>query len=83
MTGIRKGFLEETVPVLLDHILPTRSVRKDVLKSRKYRSILASVRKVGVVEPLVVYPERARGQPVHYILLDGHLRLEALGPVDS
>lgn len=78
MTGIRKGFLEQTVTVPLERILPTRPVRKNVLKSRKYGSILASIRKVEVVEPLVVFPERSRGNPVHYILLDGHLRFEAL-----
>ncbi len=78
MTGIRKGFLEKTVTVPLDRILPTRAVRKDVIKSRKYGSILASIRKVGVIEPLIVYPEKSRGNPIHYILLDGHVRLEAL-----
>ena len=39
----------------------------------KYQTIVASIREVGVIEPLAVHPETDS-----YILLDGHLRLEAL-----
>src|ERR1700690_1739795 len=42
----------------------------------KYRSILASIREVGVIEPLIVHPQKgARGV---YLLLDGHMRLKAM-----
>jgi hypothetical protein len=36
------------------------------------------VRKVGLIEPLAVHPEKAGKRAGYYILLDGHLRLEAL-----
>ncbi|WP_228145048.1 ParB N-terminal domain-containing protein, partial [Acinetobacter baumannii] len=42
-------------------------------------TIKSSIRELGVIEPLAVHPEpvMASGIP-SYILLDGHLRLEAL-----
>lgn len=40
------------------------------------RSILTSIREVGLVEPLVVHPQR--DLPGKYLLLDGHLRCAAL-----
>lgn len=42
-------------------------------RSPKYRQILASIREVGIIEPPVV--SRSHGK---YILLDGHMRVEAL-----
>src|SRR5690348_17456649 len=42
----------------------------------KYRSMLASIREVGVIEPLIVHPQR--GNTGAYLLLDGHMRLKAL-----
>ena len=45
-------------------------------KTEKYRRIAASIREVGIVEPLVVYPQ-ANGS-TQYILLDGHIRLAIL-----
>ena len=41
--------------------------------SVKFKSILASVEEIGVIEPLAVYEENGK-----YLLLDGHLRLLAL-----
>jgi hypothetical protein len=78
MSGIGKGFLDEIVSVPLDRIAPTRALSKDVHKTRKFRTILASVRDVGIIEPLAVFPDKGEGGKPSYILLDGHLRLEAL-----
>ncbi len=36
--------------------------------------MLASVREVGVIEPLIIFPQKDNS----YLLLDGHIRLEAL-----
>jgi len=38
--------------------------------------MLASIREVGVIEPLIVHPQR--GNTGAYLLLDGHMRLKAL-----
>lgn len=78
MNAIGKGFLDEIVSVPLDRIAPTRPLSKDIHKTRKFRTILASVRDVGIIEPLAVFPDKGEGGMPNYILLDGHLRLEAL-----
>jgi hypothetical protein len=42
----------------------------------KYKAVLASIREVGLIEPLIVHPQKkSRGA---YVLLDGHMRLKAL-----
>ena len=43
-------------------------------KNRKYKSLLASVREVGIIEPLNVYPQSGG----KYLILDGHARKAAL-----
>ena len=79
MSGIYRGFEGGTILLPLDRILPTRQISKDVRKSQKYRTILASIREVGIIEPLAVHPEKDdSSENGRYILLDGHLRLEAL-----
>ena len=85
MTLVRLGFEKKTVTLPLARILPTRTVSREVLKTPKYRSILASVRKIGLIEPLAVFPERGdkNGSQPHYILLDGHLRFQALKEVGA
>lgn len=75
----RRAFQKRTRAIAIDSILPTRPVSKETRVTPKYRAIVASVREVGVIEPLAVHPEdRKSGGKNFYILLDGHLRLEAL-----
>jgi hypothetical protein len=57
-------------------ILPTKKLSPTMTKSQKYRCIAASIPEVGIIEPLVVYPEANGG--THYMLLDGHIRLAIL-----
>ena len=45
-------------------------------RTRKYAQIIASVREIGMVEPLVVAIDPQT--PGKYLVLDGHLRLEVL-----
>lgn len=79
MSGIRRGFEGGTIVLPLGRILTTRQLNKTVRQTPKYRTILASIREVGIIEPLAVYPETAKAdKDGSYILLDGHLRLEAL-----
>ena len=75
----RRAFEDRTVAVPLADILPSRLLSEGVRATPKFRAILASVREVGVIEPLAVFREAggARGAAT-YVLLDGHLRLEAL-----
>jgi len=60
----------------ISHILPVKKLSPGIDKTTKYRRIAASIRAVGLVEPLVVYPQK--NGTTQYILLDGHIRLEIL-----
>jgi len=73
---IRIGFERKAVILSLKQILPIRQFRLDDKWFGKYDSVLASVKEIGLVEPLVVYPNRESRNS--YLLLDGHMRLKAL-----
>ena len=60
----------------IDSILPTKRLDTGIIKSKKYRCIAASIPEVGIIEPLVVFPQ-VNGS-THYSLLDGHIRLAIL-----
>jgi hypothetical protein len=60
----------------LADILPARLIKAPQHNIKRFRTIRASIKEVGLVEPLVVYPQK--GIPGKYLLLDGHLRLFAL-----
>ena len=51
--------------------MPQHPFPAGIWESVKFKSILASVEEIGVIEPLVVYEENGK-----YLLLDGHLRLQ-------
>lgn len=75
----RSSFEHNTITVLLNDILPTRTLAPGIRYSPKFKTILASIEEVGIIEPLAVFPENgAKNSERKYILLDGHLRLECL-----
>ncbi|WP_437226575.1 plasmid partitioning protein RepB C-terminal domain-containing protein [Planctomicrobium sp. SH661] len=55
-------------------ILPLKHLSPTIRKSPKYQCIAASIREIGIIEPLVVYPQQ--GQRGVYMLLDGHIRFQ-------
>lgn len=64
----------EQIP--LADLTPLRPVTDTTRRTRKFAQIAASVREIGMVEPLVVAKDRRlQGK---FIVLDGHLRLEVL-----
>lgn len=77
--------MEPTVPlafdahvlvISLEKILPLRAINFDPKQHRIFQRILTSIREVGLVEPLMVFP--IKGSAGQFTLLDGHLRLHAL-----
>ena len=74
--AVRMAFETETVRIAIADILPLRAVRPTVKSSKKYTQIAASIRELGIIEPPVV--TRQQGAGGKYLLLDGHLRIEAL-----
>ncbi len=59
-----------------DAILPLRHIASGTRKSPKYNRIASSIREMGIIEPIVVFP--SKDQSGRYILLDGHIRLDIL-----
>lgn len=73
---IRLGFDTDTIELNLDQIIPIKMIPSGLKTSRKFHQILTSIREVGIIEPPAVVPDRSlKGR---YLLLDGHLRIEAL-----
>ncbi len=76
MSNAKIGFEMRKVRLALDAILPVRQIKDPQKVVQRYKTILVSIKEVGLVEPLVVHPQK--GAPGKYVLLDGHLRLFAL-----
>jgi len=77
---IRAAFANKTVALALRNIVSGKEIHPYTLtKNKKYAAIEASIREIGIIEPPVVFPAR-HGT---YLLLDGHLRLEALKKIGA
>jgi len=74
--SVNHGFEDDCVTLPIDAILPLRALGKSAKSSRKYRQIVASIAQIGIVEPPVVV--RNPDKSATWLLLDGHLRIEAL-----
>src|SRR5258707_3686040 len=70
------GFDRKGVLLPIASILPVKELRPSQKFTEKYLQVLSSVREVGIIEPLIVFPEN--GKSDQYVLLDGHVRLEVL-----
>src|ERR1039457_5537921 len=73
---VRAGFNSRGVTIPVGNILPVKQLKPIVKTSQKYHQILSSVREVGIIEPLIVFPQNGKSDT--YMLLDGHVRLEVL-----
>lgn len=73
---VRTAFELDGIILPLTNILPVKQLKPYLKASQKFQQILSSIREIGIVEPLVVYPQNGTGEI--YLLVDGHVRLEAL-----
>lgn len=73
---IKMGFEAGTVVLKLEEVSPLKIMTDAIRVSEKFRQIVASIKEIGIIEPPVVAP-RKKDQDKH-LLLDGHLRIEAL-----
>ncbi len=64
------------IVVPLDKILPMKVLSKASKQGHKYQCIAASIKELGIIEPLAIYPHDAGDGT--YMLLDGHVRFEIL-----
>jgi len=73
MKNPKIGFKMEKVRLRLDAILPIRQYKDPENNIVRFKTILCSIKEVGLVEPLIVHPLNIKEGT--YRLLDGHLRL--------
>jgi hypothetical protein len=71
--NVNAAFEDNLIGLDLDQILPVKKLNPTALSSQKFKQIISSIEEIGVIEPLVVHAKSGQ-----YLLLDGHLRLEAL-----
>jgi hypothetical protein len=71
---VRAGFEMQPVMLAVDDILQTRALDAAARATEKYKSMVVTVREIGIIEPLIV--NRQKGGK--YALLDGNARLQAL-----
>lgn len=76
MSGAKIGFERRRLRLPLEAILPVRKITTPEDRFRRYASMVSAIKELGLIEPLMVYPQK--GCPNKYLLLDGHLRLHAL-----
>ena len=73
--SIKAAFRPEVVILDRDILLPSWELHPRDRKHEKYRQIAASVKAVGVIEPIVVFPSGR----MNFQVLDGHKRLDVRG----
>lgn len=71
---VKIAFEQQVRKISMSKLLPTRVLPKGMHESVKYRRIAASVAEVGLIEPISV----ARQRDGTFLILDGHVRLDAL-----
>jgi len=84
MSDAKIGFEMRKIRLLLTVILPVRQVKDPQKNVRRYKTIRESIKEVGLVEPLMVHPQKDKSGT--YLLVDGHLRyyaLKELGETDA
>ena len=73
---VRLACDSKIVTVGIDKILPLKQLSASVATTPKYECISASIREVGIIEPLIIFPhQESEGT---YTLLDGHVRLHVV-----
>jgi len=74
IASVKAAFEKHVVVLPIGTIVPQKDVTLGHRQGEFYRQLAASLKHVGLIEPLVVYPR----SPGEYLLLEGHLRLEIL-----
>lgn len=74
-TPPKLAFDPQPILLPLEKILPVRQLRDLEKNLVWFQTILASVRAVGLLEPLIVHPQKGSGL---YTLVDGHLRYHSM-----
>ena len=73
-SAVKAAFEKQIIVLPIGIIVPQKEITTSHRNGEFYKQLTASLKHIGLIEPLVVYP---RG-PGDYLLLEGHLRLEIL-----
>jgi len=77
--SVELAFDPQGLMVPIGQILPVKTIRAELRKGQQYKRLFASIREMGMIEPLIIHPQATgRGEGPRYTLLDGHFRLEVL-----
>src|SRR5690606_25707706 len=77
--SVKMAFDPKGMLVPIGQILPVRTVRPETRNGQQYLRLSASIREIGLIEPLIIYPQERNGKSEQrYTLLDGHYRLDVL-----
>ena len=78
---IEVGFEVRGIRIPLDQLFPLRKTNLRPEEQGKLKCIVASIKEIGVIEPLIVYPQEGRAGRSGaggYIILDGNIRYAIL-----
>lgn len=78
--SVKIAFETDTIMLRVEQIAPVKATTQAMRNTEKFKQILASIRNVGIIEHPIVAPD---GEDGKYIVLDGHLRLEALKEIGT
>lgn len=73
---IRLAFEQDCIQIPIANLRASKELLPTIKDSQKYQQIKQSIEVIGLVEPLVVV--RDSNEENKFLVLDGHLRLEAL-----
>jgi ParB-like chromosome segregation protein Spo0J len=76
VTNVKAAFAMKAIEVPVANLLPSRALKPGAKGTSRYKITEASIRDVGIIEPLVVFPQPEKQGT--YVVLDGHVRLEIL-----
>lgn len=74
---IHPTFLLQGLHIQIERLLPMKVVVADERKNATFRRVLAAIRELKLIEPVMVYPQGAGKNP-NYSILDGNTRFEAM-----
>jgi hypothetical protein len=72
--SVKQAFHSRIMQIGVVEIKPIKTMEPSYRKSVTYRRIAKSISEIGLIEPLVVFPDEAGD----YVLLDGHTRLDIM-----
>jgi hypothetical protein len=79
MVAVKQAFGKSVVSLPLQYIVAQREMSPRFLMGTTYKRIAASVKVLGLIEPIAVFARGAND----YLLLDGHVRLHVLKAMDA